>query len=310
LTALLYTGEQFNATTGQYYLRARYYDPETGRFNRLDPFAGNTSDPVSLHKYLYCGADPVMFSDPSGMFWLIDILVNTAIMDVLTAMMAPIIKPAMTYLMQALLPKGMMAQLEIAVPSAIMGGASGGITGGYYVGVGAVGGYEGLWSPRTGNLATYEYWGITGGLMGGLGAGVSGSIYGGLVYRTPTSYDYQNRSITLTIPFRSIGTALQKKMENDITSLIGQLILFPPGDTAVDIRRFLDEGPRKVARALSMKSSATVQFFFGSKSSADAGLGSIGFSLGASGTIGKGLSWSVTWATYTQIWPGDSVDFR
>ena len=45
LTTLLYTGEQFNSTAGQYYLRARYYDPATGRFNRLDPFAGNNQDP-------------------------------------------------------------------------------------------------------------------------------------------------------------------------------------------------------------------------------------------------------------------------
>ncbi len=37
----------------------RYYDPSTGRFNRLDPFFGNLSDPQSLHKYLYTHADPV-----------------------------------------------------------------------------------------------------------------------------------------------------------------------------------------------------------------------------------------------------------
>jgi len=65
LTSLLYSGEQTDATDLQY-LRARYYDPATGRFNRLDPFAGNVDDPLSLHKYLYCHADGVNAVDPSG----------------------------------------------------------------------------------------------------------------------------------------------------------------------------------------------------------------------------------------------------
>jgi len=81
----LYTGEQFNATTGQYYLRARYYDPPTGRFNRLDPFAGSTSDPVSLHKYLYAGANPVMYSDPSGEFSFFSLLGASAISSYIRA---------------------------------------------------------------------------------------------------------------------------------------------------------------------------------------------------------------------------------
>jgi len=32
----------------------------------MDPYAGNTSDPQSLHKYLYCHANPVNGIDPSG----------------------------------------------------------------------------------------------------------------------------------------------------------------------------------------------------------------------------------------------------
>ncbi len=44
----LYSGEQFDSRIGQQYLRARYYDPNTGRFNRLDPFFGNLDDPLNL----------------------------------------------------------------------------------------------------------------------------------------------------------------------------------------------------------------------------------------------------------------------
>ena len=68
LTTLLYSGEQTDAT-GLQYLRARYYDPASGRFNRLDPFAGNVKDPQSLHKYLYCHVDAVNGVDPSGEFF-------------------------------------------------------------------------------------------------------------------------------------------------------------------------------------------------------------------------------------------------
>jgi RHS repeat-associated protein len=67
LTEFLYSGEQFDAKIGQQYLRARYYDPATGRFNRLDPFFGNHVDPQSFHKYAYVHADPVNFIDPSGL---------------------------------------------------------------------------------------------------------------------------------------------------------------------------------------------------------------------------------------------------
>ncbi|TWT36616.1 tRNA(Glu)-specific nuclease WapA precursor [Posidoniimonas corsicana] len=65
-TSLLYSGEQTDRT-GQQYLRARYYDPSVGRFNRLDPYAGNAQDPQTLHKYLYAHGDPVNLLDPTGL---------------------------------------------------------------------------------------------------------------------------------------------------------------------------------------------------------------------------------------------------
>jgi len=68
-TSLLYAGEFYDSIATQYYLRARWYSPLTGRFNRIDPFAGNNRDPQSLHKYLYAHNNPVNGSDPSGMFF-------------------------------------------------------------------------------------------------------------------------------------------------------------------------------------------------------------------------------------------------
>ena len=72
-TSMLYAGEHFDTDSQNYYLRARWYDSLSGRFNRIDPFAGNNQDPQSLHKYLYAHCNPINGIDPSGMFTLTDI---------------------------------------------------------------------------------------------------------------------------------------------------------------------------------------------------------------------------------------------
>ena len=65
-TSLLYAGEHFDTDSQHYYNRARWLNPYNGRFNRTDPFAGNMQDPQSLHKYLYCHANPINGVDPTG----------------------------------------------------------------------------------------------------------------------------------------------------------------------------------------------------------------------------------------------------
>ena len=54
--------------TGLYYLRARYMDPSTGTFTSMDTYGGSLTDPMSLHKYMFANSNPVMYSDPSGLF--------------------------------------------------------------------------------------------------------------------------------------------------------------------------------------------------------------------------------------------------
>jgi RHS repeat-associated protein len=55
------TGVQITppASSGLYYLRARYYDPLTGRFTQMDPFPGILSWPDTLNPYLYTLNNPV-----------------------------------------------------------------------------------------------------------------------------------------------------------------------------------------------------------------------------------------------------------
>jgi RHS repeat-associated protein len=61
-----YRGEQYDTNLGLYYLRARYYNPNTGRFLSRDPEDGKATDPATLHKYLYANGDPVNMTDPNG----------------------------------------------------------------------------------------------------------------------------------------------------------------------------------------------------------------------------------------------------
>jgi len=78
-TPLLYTGEQFDNDAQQYYLRARYYDTSTGRFNRMDTYPGSPQDPQSLHKYLYANCNPINAIDPSGQCSLVEFVTTHAI---------------------------------------------------------------------------------------------------------------------------------------------------------------------------------------------------------------------------------------
>lgn len=61
-----YCGEYYDKETGTIYLRARYYNPGTGRFITEDSYSGKANDPLSLNLYIYCDNSPIIRVDPSG----------------------------------------------------------------------------------------------------------------------------------------------------------------------------------------------------------------------------------------------------
>lgn len=59
-----FTGREFDAESGLYYYRARYYDPRAGRFIHEDPVGVNGG----LNLYAYVANNPVNYIDPEGKF--------------------------------------------------------------------------------------------------------------------------------------------------------------------------------------------------------------------------------------------------
>ena len=63
--------------------------PETGRFSTMDSYAGSLDNPVSLHKYLYANANPVMNTDPTGYFSLMDTTIAQGIQSTIDSVIVP-----------------------------------------------------------------------------------------------------------------------------------------------------------------------------------------------------------------------------
>lgn len=61
-----FTGHEQDTETGLLYAKARFYDPDTGRFLSQDAWEGDLNTPPSLHKYLYAYQNPTVYVDPDG----------------------------------------------------------------------------------------------------------------------------------------------------------------------------------------------------------------------------------------------------
>lgn len=216
----LYAGEQFDAGVGLYYLRARYMNPEGGRFLTMDPFGGAAFDPRSLHKYLYTGNQPTDRIDPSGLYDFLTTYANIGIIGILVSL------SAMTYLTVATfhkLPKGAFGILE--APDAAIFGVTGSlypsemsewinlnpllatsIYAAFYL-TSVVGGLEVLFPQWW----AYGYWGVSFGFALPWYKNVPRSSfysitgYVGLAYRVPVSGSYSGPFYCSSLNSRDIS---------------------------------------------------------------------------------------------------------
>jgi RHS repeat-associated protein len=75
----LFTGEQREADFDLYYLRARYYDPETGRFLSQDPLFGRDRQTQTQNPYPYVMNNPLNLRDPYGLCALCDLVKDNVV---------------------------------------------------------------------------------------------------------------------------------------------------------------------------------------------------------------------------------------
>jgi RHS repeat-associated protein len=114
-----YSGEQFDPNLGFIYLRARYMNPNSGRFLSRDSYAGNVFDPPSLHRYLYVANNPINKVDPSGNgdFTFTSLLTAIAINAFISA--------AISFPLDYAIHRNVNHALKSAAFSAVIGGALG-----------------------------------------------------------------------------------------------------------------------------------------------------------------------------------------
>lgn len=66
LSEFQFNQQQYDEHSNMYYLRARMYDPENGRFISRDPIEGHLEIPQTQNPYIYAINNPINLSDPSG----------------------------------------------------------------------------------------------------------------------------------------------------------------------------------------------------------------------------------------------------
>lgn len=64
-----YRGYYYDAETGFYYCKSRYYDPEICRFISPDSSYSTGQDFAGNNTFAYCGNNPIARADQDGYFW-------------------------------------------------------------------------------------------------------------------------------------------------------------------------------------------------------------------------------------------------
>ncbi|MFB8798287.1 MAG: RHS repeat-associated core domain-containing protein [Microcoleus sp.] len=81
-----FQGQWLDEATGLYNFRARYYDPETGRFMSYDPIELIEMEPESSNPYQFVYNNPHVYSDPTGMFSMAELNTADAMNNILSSM--------------------------------------------------------------------------------------------------------------------------------------------------------------------------------------------------------------------------------
>ena len=73
-----YAGGVYDPASSLTHFGQRWYDPATGRFTQLDSIE-TVADPSRANRYVYAGANPVNYVDPTGLFSITSVLKATVV---------------------------------------------------------------------------------------------------------------------------------------------------------------------------------------------------------------------------------------
>ena len=195
INPIRYRGYYYDTETDLYYLEARYYDPETGRFISQDSIDFIVPNHLTgLNLYAYCNNNPVMNVDPSGcLVFTTALLIAIGIGAGIGALTGAAVNGA-TYAMEhagtdsfswqgfgAAVAGGAVSGLitgAVAGAMSIFGGSAGFVFG-VYTAMGFVGGVAGSVTEKSINGTLFNNgsvwdifyegaWGAAGGALGGL----------------------------------------------------------------------------------------------------------------------------------------------
>lgn len=144
LNPFMFKGYFYDKEIKMYYLKARYYDPDLGRFINADAEVGSVGETMGMNLFAYCKCNPICYSDENGNWfsWATKVCIGLAVIAACAIFAAVCIATGGTAACVA------TTMLGGAIKGALIGTVSGAITGAI---MGAVtegiktGTWEGAW---------------------------------------------------------------------------------------------------------------------------------------------------------------------
>lgn len=170
LNPFIYKGYFYDKETKFYYLKARYYDSELGRFISADGEVGSIGNTMDMNLYAYCKCNPINYEDENGNWpsWATKIYIGLAVIAV-----CAIVAVATAGTGAACLGLSMLVgAAEGAAIGAIQGALTGAVIGAVTEGI-KTKSWEGAWK---GALSGAVNGAADGFMFGAIGGAISGAM--------------------------------------------------------------------------------------------------------------------------------------
>jgi hypothetical protein len=237
----------------------------------MDNFQGDPQSPLTLHKYLYTGDDPVNEIDPSGNDSLAEVLTSLAIQSVLGSIVSitlasPLGTGPLAYIVSKFLPPNFVNDVLAASPDAgILGTNVSASLSRYGVGLSGGGGFELVTGLKgKGQSVLFGYIGDSF-FAGNTPAALGVTGYAGILYAAEHADDYAGISYTIGIPLSLLPASLGTKIKTNLAGflLLGQLSSLGGGLSDQAFQTFEKVFQKASAAGTSLLNRGSVNLGFG-----------------------------------------------